>query len=51
MRNGYLRVCEVVSDDLGIPVLTLTGDQGMEEVSRRALEFVNGIIVEDPTHD
>ena len=51
MRNGYLRVCEVVSDDLGIPVLTLTGDQGMEEVSRRALEFINGIIVKGPTHD
>lgn len=51
MRNGYLRVCEVISDDLGIPVLTLAGDQGMEEVSQRALEFINGIILEDKTHD
>ncbi len=51
MRNGYLRVCEVVREDLGIPVLTLTGDQGMDEVSRLALGFINTSMAEGPAHD
>lgn len=51
MRNGYLRVCEVVRSDLSIPVLLLAGDLSLDEVSHQALDFLGRDILEAATHD
>ena len=51
MRNGYLRVCEVVNGELEIPVLVLEGDLDMDEVTRLALDYINEVIAKESTHD
>lgn len=51
MRRGYLRVCEVVSDELGIPVKVLTGDQGAEEVTRLTMDFIRQEIAREARRD
>lgn len=51
MRNGYLRVCEVVECEFGIPVLVLEGDLEMDEVTRKALDFINDVIAKESSLD
>ena len=50
MRKGYHLVCDVVSEELAIPLLKITGDRGVEEVTESVLDFIKQATVEENRH-
>lgn len=48
MRRGYLRVCEVVEQQLGIPVLVINSTAGMEQICNQATRFIEQQLERSP---
>ncbi|WP_432472833.1 1-acyl-sn-glycerol-3-phosphate acyltransferase [Amphritea sp. HPY] len=48
MRRGYLRVCEVVEQQLGIPVLVISTTADMEQVCNQATQFIQQHLERSP---